>query len=136
MTWQKYIGSFIDIIEKSKEDGIYTGEYITFDPLGYVEVRCMKCNEPIARREKKNGHHMLIPLPNHKQIFKDLSDETVAGFLFCDTCAPGINTCDEEEKERIMAVAQAGWVQEMINAHRDELVIVAYMEKKKDLKIV
>ena len=136
MAWRKYINEeFLSIIDKSKEDNLYNGKYITFDPIGYVEVRCMKCDEPVARREKINGRDILLPLPNHKQVFKTLNDGTVAGFLFCDNCAPSVENCTEEEKKRILAVTQAGWAQEMINAHRDPLVISSYMEKKKDLKI-
>lgn len=130
--WKRYLGErFLNELKKSKADGFYTGDYLTLDPAGYVEVRCMKCDEKIAERKQA----VFTPLPNYKQVFKKLNDGTTAGFLFCDECSPSVMRCKREEKERIMAVAQGGWIQEQVNAHRDGPVILATVEKRKDLKI-
>lgn len=135
--WRKMLNKeFLDELDKSKGDGLYSGEYIDFDPVGYKEVRCMRCNKLIAEREKNaNNQYILQPLPNYCQAYKKLNDGTNAGFLVCSDCAPLVEKTNEEENKRLMAVAQAGWLQEMVHAKRDELVILAYMEKKKELRI-
>lgn len=129
--------AFLVELKKAEEDGLYGGDYLDFDPMGYLRVRCMRCGEEIAQRQKTaQKQYILVPHENYCQVFKQLTDGTIAGFLVCDKCSEIIDTCDNEDKKRLIAVAQSGWAQEMINAQRDELLIHAYMAKKKDLRIL
>ena len=136
-TWRKYLDEeFLNELDKSKDDGFYSGEYIELDPIGYKEVRCMRCEELIAQREKNDDNrYVLKPFPIYTQVQKKLNDGTTAGFLLCSSCAPIVEKTSDENK-RLIAVAQAGWVQELVHAKKDELVILAYMEKKKGLEII
>lgn len=136
--WRKYLSEkFQGQLEKSKDDGFYSGEYVEFDPMGYLRVRCMRCGEIVSERKRAmNGAYVMIPLENYLPVKKILSDGTEANFISCNKCSQFIALADNDEEKRMMAAAQAGWAQEMVNAHRDELVIAAYMEKKKDLAII
>jgi len=85
----------------------YSEDYVEFDKLGIKEVRCMKCNTPVAVRDHTGiGDENVLAmrkLSNWRQVRIELNNGSYAEPIFCVQCASNI-----DEKKTISQIKK-GW---------------------------
>ena len=89
----------------------YSNSYLDFDEFGLKEVRCMKCNTPVAMRDftEVGGQKVMAMrrLSSWKQVRIELSNRTFAEPIFCVECATNI------DPEKALKQIKKGWEQEL-----------------------
>jgi hypothetical protein len=132
---------------------MYDKDYIDFDVLGIVQIRCMRCNTPVANRvhtersfEPKifytdKGEEItagrferffvvgLHYLANYKQGKVILNTGGEARPILCAECLG-----HEQDEDKLMEQVKKGWVKELEYARRPASEIQNHKVKVKDLK--
>ena len=119
-----------------------TIDYIDFDDLGIVELRCMQCNTTIAKRKEKYVDHpnsseikvltyKLQKWTNYRQTRFDLNDGTYCEPLICEDCL-NHGVFDED---MIIDKIKKGWKKELIQNKRSEKEIKKHEKRVEKLKI-
>jgi hypothetical protein len=116
-------------------------DYVEFDELGIVEIRCMNCKKKVAGRTyteidsrvevgKKEKVLVIKRLSNWKQKKVDLTDGTYAEPIICVDCENIPLDLDEIESQM-----KKGWEKELRFGKKSEEEITKHKNKVKELKI-
>lgn len=91
---------------------MYSADYLTFDSFGISEVRCMRCNTPVAVRDyvEVRGEKVLgmRKLSNWRYRMVEMDNGTYADAIICQDCES-----KSVEDEKLLEQIKKGWVQEL-----------------------
>ena len=121
--------------------------YIDIDEYGISEIRCMKCNKPVAARtyvsvpDKKDKNKKVLVmalrrLPEWNQKRRTITlegEEAGIDAIYCSKCVQHPHHDKKELKKKVIM----GWQAEHKFQNKDELEIEKFERKfKKDMKEV
>lgn len=151
--WQEYLNDQNkECLRKSKEDGLYTGDYIQSNirqtPVGprpdQAVVRCMRCNKLIADRRNtpfssKGVHNVLTEedelkmFPEMRKVKIMLEDGSNIKAMVCKNCV--VSVISHESDERLMFTVVAGHSIFFSECQRDEDFIRKQIRELEKLKV-
>lgn len=112
----------------------YEENYVEYDELGLVTVRCMKCNTPVAVRTYKDiGKEKVMTmrrLSNWRQTRIEMDNGTYANPIICQDCEK-----TALDHEGLLRQVKSGWEIELRGTGKPESEIQDHVKKWEKVKI-
>lgn len=98
----------------------YELDHVTYDNYEKpVTLHCLRCHAVIARRNEIPGRdpginvHAIAKAPNYREVYAELSDDSVCYFPFCQDCIG-----QPIDGDAALESVKRGWEKALIHAGR------------------
>jgi len=98
----------------------YLADHVTYDEHDMpMTLHCLKCHAVIARRDERPGResgvtiHSMVKAPNYREVYAELSNDSVCYLPFCQDCIRAAI-----DKDAALEAVKRGWELALVHAKR------------------